>query len=144
MSNLQEAIKTIVNKSMASQTSCDGEFGTIKTIDPITVELQNGIVVPSALIGVCQHITDYEIAFELNQNKEATELSEIREIENFFVEHEEEHDVQIRGEGALRDFEGKGTIKLLNHLEVDDKVFMLRFSNGQFFVIVDRVVNANA
>lgn len=138
MGKFADAVSEIARQQASATTFADGCFGIVKSEKPLRVELESGIVLEEEFLGVCQHVTDYEIEYELNQNLAGTELTEIASTSGFYVDHEGRHNLQVQS-GEFKSFVGKGTIKLLNHLLVGDKVFMIRFLNGQFFQIIDRI-----
>ena len=142
MANLVNAINKVVNDAIGAQTFCDIGFGTITSESPLTMEVQTDggileLTYPD-FIYVAQHITDYDIPFELNQRYLSNELTSIQKTTGFFAIHVGEQVVDVR-DGYIGDYIGQGTIRLLNHLIVGDKVIYVRIQGGHKYIIMDRI-----
>lgn len=142
MATLVDALSKLNHATLSNQTFADIGFGTITSEAPLTMTImsENGELNLKAptFVHVAQHLTDYEIEYELNQNKTETELTHIAKTSGFYVQHEGKQAVEV-SKGSLEGFVGKGTIKLLNHLEIGDLVIYARMHGGSKYIILDRI-----
>lgn len=149
MADIAGAIReTIANYNNAVK-SAGVLFGTVKTEEPLSIELDTKITLPKRFLAVAQHLTDYEIPYNIlseeratHRDKLKTEFTEVREIDDFYVMHEGRQDVQV-GSGSLGNFNGRGTVKLLNHLMEGDRVILLRMEGGNMYIVMDRIGEKN-
>lgn len=123
MSVLYEAMKRVVDEFDANKDSTNAYFGTVKTIQPLTIELDNKLTLEESYFVVAQHLTDYKIECEI----------QTKDIQNFFVEHEGKQQVEVQG--GIQ----KGEIILKNALKVADRLILLRMEGGQQFIVLDRM-----
>lgn len=149
MANLVGAIAKVANQTMGAQAFVEIGFGLIVSESPLTMRIETGgknldLTYPDFLY-VAQHLTDYEIPYNIlseekatHPHKLATDFTEIREIDDFYVMHEGRQDVLV-GSGLLGNFNGQGTIKLLNHLFMGNKVIWICLQGGSKYVIIDRI-----
>lgn len=148
MSAVYNALATMFANQDGAQKRAGVLFGTVRTIAPLSIELESKLTLPKEFLTLPEHLTDYEIPFEILNPSEATHaekrptvLDKIAQIAGFFVQHEGRHDVQVEP-GTLEDFHGEGTIKLYNHLLPGDRVILLRMENGNMYIVMDRIGKA--
>lgn len=123
MSVLYEAMKRVVDEFDTNKDSTNAYFGTVKTIKPLTIELDNKLTLEESYFVMAKHLTDYKIECEL----------QTEDIQNFFVQHEGKQEVQVQK--GLQ----KGEILLKNALKVGDRLILLRMEGGQQFIVLDRM-----
>lgn len=145
MSVLYDAMKSITLQYDTDRIAAGVVFGTVRSESPLTIEIGQKITLTERFVTVAQHLTDYEIPYNIlseesatHRDKLKTEFNEISEIDDFYVMHEGRQDVQVGG-GLLGVFNGTGTIKLLNHLMEGDRVILLRMEGGDQYVVIDRI-----
>ena len=122
-------------------------FGLVTAEDPLEITLEGSrLKIPARFLTVAQHLTDYEIPFEIlsiekatHKEKLPTELTNIREVNGLYAEHDGKRYVQPDPPGEIKKFDGQGTIKLLNHLLVDDRVILIRMEGGNMYIVIDRL-----
>lgn len=138
MSILYDSVKQIVAEYDGAAKRAGVLFGTVASVGPLSVILDNKLTLTDQFLTVAQHITDYDIPFELNQRYLSNELTQIQKTSGFFAIHEGKQPVGVEN-GYIGDYIGQGTIRLLNHLLVGDRVIVLRMENGNQYVIIDRI-----
>lgn len=142
MSALYQAMKRVVNEYDANKAGTNVHFGTVRGEKPLEIELDSKLRLEERFFVVAEHLTDYEIEFELNENLTGNELTGIRQIEGWYAQHEGQQTVVVNS-GGIQGYTGKGTVKLLNHLKAGDRVIVLRMEGGQQFVVADRIGKVN-
>ena len=146
MSILYQAMQQVAKDYDLNRTGAGMLYGRVKSVEPLSVEIDPKLTLTEKFLVVAQHLTDYEIPFEIlsvekasHPEKLPTELTNIREVNGLYAEHDGKRYVQPDPPGELKKFDGQGTIKLLNHLMVDDKVILLRLEGGHQYIVTDRV-----
>lgn len=146
MSILFQAMQKVAKDYDLNRTGAGMLYGRVKSVEPLAVEIDAKLTLTEKFLVVAQHLTDYEIPYEIlsegratHKEKLPTELTEIQAVGGLYVEHDGKHYVQPDPPGEIRDFDGQGTVKLLNHLMVDDKVILLRLEGGHQYIVMDRV-----
>ncbi len=121
---LHKLIKKIVVDTLNSTNPTNIVFGVVKTVEPLSVQLEQQEIIPQELLALTRNVTDFERDVKVNFN---TENSSGGSGESAFASHN--HLVT-----------GVKTEEVLHGLEVGDKVVMARVQGGQKFVILERVV----
>lgn len=123
MSALYEAMKRMANEFDQNREATSLCFGTVKVAKPLTIELDNKLVLEEKYFVLAQHLTNYEIECEI----------ETEEVEGFYVEHEGRHDAQTDGGWQM------GKILMKNELNAGERVIVVRMDGGQMFAVLDRI-----
>ena len=76
-----------------------------------------------------------------HRDKKETSLHQIAQISGHFVNHDGQRVVQVN-QGSLGQFNGAGTLRLLNHIMEGDKLILVRMQGGHKYVILDRLAEA--
>ena len=148
MSNVFEEIQGLVDDYQKADKKAGFLFVVVTSEDPLEITLltDGKIVLKKRFLIVAQHLTDYEIPYEIlsiekatHREKLSTEITNIREVNGLYVEHDGKHYVEPDPPGEFKRFDGQGTIKLLNHLLLDDKVILLRMEGGHAYFVIDRL-----
>ena len=122
-SGLVEVMKKASMDAMDNAQMCDLRFGTVVSTSPLKVQITNQFTLPSSLLIVPQHLTNYSVAVAVNWNTEDTSGGS---GEDSFASHN--HGVA-----------GTKTMAIYNALKVGDKVALLRKTGGQSYFILDRI-----
>ncbi len=117
-------IKKIVLDTLNSVNPTHIVFGTVKTVNPISVQLEQQEIIPKEMIVLSRNVTDYEVDMTVSH---FTEKKGGGSGESSFSSHD-------------HDYKGRKTFHVHNNLQVGEKVVLLRVQGGQKFVITDRVV----
>lgn len=90
---------------------CDLRFGTVVSVSPLKVQITSQFILPSSLLIVPQHLTDYSVNVSMNwtTDDEAATLS------------------------------GDKTMTIHNGLRIGERVALLRKQGGQSYFILDRI-----
>lgn len=146
-SSFYDALIGAMDEHNAGEKRAGIVFGTVKTEAPLSIELDSKLILPTRFLTVAQHLTDYEIPYEMlnldramHRDKLETSLTETNKTSGFYVEHEGRHDLLVDPHaGEFHEFNGTGTIQLLNHLMENDRVILERMENGNMYVVLDRI-----
>ena len=122
-SGLVEVMKRASMDAMDNAQMCDLRFGTVVSTSPLKVQITNQFTIPSSLLIVPQHLTNYSVAVGVNWN---TGNASGGSGEDAFASHN--HDVA-----------GTKTMTIYNALRTGDKVALLRKTGGQSYFILDRI-----
>ena len=113
-------VETIKKASIAANNAeqpCDLRYGTVVEVSPLTVRITNQFTLPSSLLIVPQHLTDYELSVTLTTPSETED------------EKNESDEPEV----------GEQVLKVFNALKVGDRVALLRKRGGQSYFILDRI-----
>ena len=150
MADLYRTLAEVAKKGINAQSFCEVGFGRIVQEKPVHMKIQSGekeliVKEEEGLVFIARHLTDYQIPYEILSEVKATHpeklptaFTNITEIAGHYVIHDGKRYVEVEP-GSNGGFDGTGTIKLLNHLMVDDKVIYMRMQGGSRFVIMDRL-----
>ena len=58
---LIELVKRASLEAMENEKICDLRYGTVSSTDPLRVQITNQLTIPSSLLVVPQHLTDYAV-----------------------------------------------------------------------------------
>ena len=148
MSRLYEAMQRIARDYDQNRSAAAVLFGKVKCAAPLEVEIDGKLTLTEHFLTVAEHLTDYEIPFELRNAERAThpekkesQWSNISQTENLYVMHEGRQEVCAQNAQMAR-FNGQGTLYLCNHLRKGDIVLLLRMDGGHMYVVADRVAQA--
>ena len=123
MSALYEAMKRVANEFDQNRETTSLCFGTVKTTKPLSIELDNKLLLEERYFVVAQHLTNYELECEM----------ETEELEGFYLEHEGRREVETDNGWQL------GKILIKNELKMGDRVMVIRLEGGQMFAVMDRI-----
>ena len=128
---LAETIKLLAQQQNDGTYPTSILFGTVKTINPLKVQIDSKIIVGEFLV-VAEHLTKYDVEVEL---KAGTDHDATDESLKF----------RTRGSGTTSDYElcelkyNKGKLVIDNSLKAGDKVIVLRQQGGKKYIILDRI-----
>ncbi len=117
-------IKKIVIETLNSINPTHIVFGTVNTVGPLTVQLEQQEIIPKEMIVLARNVTNFKHDVSVDFSTENT--SGGSSYSSF-----ESHNHKVTG---------IKTEEVLHGLKVGDKVVMLQVQGGQRYVILDRVV----
>lgn len=124
-----QLIKQAAMDAVAQGKPADLRYGTIISTSPLNVKITNTFILPSSMLVVPQHLTDYEVDVTISPSYGwYTESEAGGSGEASFSSHR--HTITTNQQ----------TMKIHNALKVGDKVVLLRQSGGQKYLILDRLV----
>lgn len=135
---LIDIIKRASLDAVNNTQMCDLRYGTVVNTSPLKVQVTNQFTIPSSLLIVPKHLTDYEVECTISQPSKSvsgeTEISNRLESEsNAISEHTHPFNVTMSAETF------RTKIIMHNALKVGDMVALLRKQGGQSYFILDRI-----
>jgi hypothetical protein len=128
-SGLVSVIKEIAMDAVDNSKMPDLRFGTVISESPLKVRVTNQFIIPSSMLIVPQHLTDYEVDVTIASSYGwKTQDRSGGAGEAAYSAHN--HDIVI----------GEQTMKIHNRLKTGDKVALLRKQGGQSYFVLDRLV----
>lgn len=119
-----EIIKKAATDAVEAGKPCTVRYGTVKTINPLSIQITNNFILPESVLIVPQYLTDYQMDITLHDW--ATQNRAGGSGHPAFASHN--HDIV-----------GRKRITVHAGLQVGDKVVLLRQNGGQFFLVLDRI-----
>ena len=113
--DLVRAVQSIVTGVISSMKLTDVFVGTVISAEPLKVQIDQKLILAKEQLVLTRNVTDYESKININWTTD-TSSSHAHTLKN-------EH-----------------TVKYLNSLKNGEKVVLLRYKNGQKYVIIDRAV----
>lgn len=104
---------------------CDLRYGTVVSTSPLKVQVTNVLTIPTSMLVVPRHLTDYEVNVSLDWT---TESRSGGVGEDSFSSHS--HSIVSKKTKVMT---------IHNALKVGDKVALLRKQGGQSYFILDRI-----
>ena len=150
-SGLVDAIKRTSMEAVYNAQMCDLRYGTVVSVEPLKVQVTNQFTIPSSLLVVPQHLTDYELDITIDWNTIAvsdhqhefngtTESASGGSGDSSFASHEHEFSGTVEADGEHRHrISGRKTMLVHGALQIGDKVALLRKQGGQSYYILDRI-----
>lgn len=102
MADFAIAMRKIVLEAVASSNPADLAFGTVETLNPISIKLDQKLILPEPNLILTRNVLDYEVEMEIGGTKQ--------------------------------------TVKVLNALEIGDKVMLIKNQGGQQYIVLEKVV----
>ena len=122
-SGLLEVMKLASQQANEAGQPTDLRVGTVTSVKPLKIQVSSQFTIPSSLLVVPEHLTDYEVEVEIDWT---TKDKSGGTGYDSFSSHN--HDIV-----------GKKKMKVYNALKKGDKVAMLRKQGGQSYFILDRI-----
>lgn len=116
-------IKLASENIRANSQPTDLRYGTVVSINPLSVRISAELTLPQSTLVVPQHLTNYTVGVSVNWT---TENKSGGSGEASFSSHN--HSIS-----------GGKSITINNALKVGDKVALLRQEGGQSYFILDRI-----
>lgn len=114
MASFNETIKKIALEAVAESKPVNITYGIVKTINPLSIEVENLRVLPAEFFILSRNVTNYTTTMTINWNTE---------------------DAQ----GHNHSVTGSKTVTINNALKVGEKVILIRFQGGQDYLVLDRI-----
>ena len=120
---LLETIKQLAKEQNASDNPVQVLFGTVKSIDPISVEVDQFGTLTSEFLVLAREVTDYDVEMTVDH---MTEKMQGGGKDPSFTSH-------------AHPYKGRKVFTVHKKLHEGEKVILLGVQGGQQFVILDRV-----
>ena len=135
---LIEIMKRASLDAMGNAQMCDLRYGTVVSTSPLKVQITNVMTIPSSLLVVPQHLTNYKV--ECTITHPSLDISGTTEKSTELVNEEEPISQHTHSFTMTSDEKtSKSTVTIHNALKIGDKVALLRKQGGQSYFILDRI-----
>ena len=119
-SELIPIIKKAALDAMDNKQLCDLRYGRVISTSPLKVKVTDQFVIPSSLLVVPQHLTNYKVKVNVDWTTKNNSAPETVEPHSHGIS-------------------GTKTMTIYNALQTGDKVALLRKQGGNSYFILDRV-----
>lgn len=126
-SGLVELIKQAAVDAVDNNKPCDLRYGTVVSEKPVSIRITNQLTLPSAVLIIPQHLTDYEIDITTAGYGWETDSKAGGSGDAEYESHN--HEIN----------QTKRTVKVHGALKSGEKVVLIRQAGGQFYFVVDRL-----
>ncbi|MDR1754601.1 MAG: DUF2577 domain-containing protein [Eubacterium sp.] len=123
-SRFMDIIKRCAVESVEARDPMQIMVGKVISIDPLKIFLDQRVILSEKFLIIPPTLTDYTIEAEVDHLTENA----------FDGDSEKEHNHK---------YSGKKEFKILNKLEVDDRVLVLREQGGQKFYVINKLGKAD-
>lgn len=134
MLNSTDLLKTIKKAAVEAVNASNPAslmYGTVQSVSPLTIYVDQKLILPESFIIVPQHLTDYETEITFDN-------PDIKQIYTTWDMQEREESTKAKI--SFKQPSVKHKITVYNALKTGDKVLLLRQQGGQKFLVLDRVV----
>lgn len=130
-SGLVAAIKQAANEANEASKPVQVVYGTVTQESPLQISVNQKLILGAAQLSLCRDCTDYETEVSIYASYGwKTQPRAGGSGEAKYESHD--HDIVIE----------KKKIWHWNHLKAGERVILVRQQEGQKYVVIDRVVNA--
>ena len=135
---LIEIMKQASLDAMNNSQMCDLRYGTVVSTSPLKVKITNLMTIPSSLLVVPNHLTDYKVDCtithpSLSASGTTESSTELANEEAPMSQHT--HTFNVTSDEQ----QSRSTVTIHNALKTGDKVALLRKQGGQSYFILDRI-----
>lgn len=127
MPDLLEVIKTAATDAVKAGEPADITYGTVKTVNPLTIFIDQKTTLDSDFLVLTRNVTDYTVEMTVDH---VTENTSGGTGEESFKSHSHA-------------YKGKKKFTVHNALKVNDKVIMIKAQGGQEYIVLDKVGGAS-
>ena len=126
---LVRAVQSIATGVISSMKLTDVFVGTVTSAEPLKVQIDQKLILTKEQLVLTRNVTDYTSKINIDWVSDSTD-----------------HTHSFSGTGTVgsnshtHTLKGEHTVKYLNSLKNGEKVVLVRYKNGQKYVIIDRVV----
>lgn len=134
MLNSTDLLKTIKKAAVEAVNASNPAslmYGTVQSVSPLTIYVDQKLIIPESFIIVPEHLTDYETEITFDD-------ADIKQIYTTWNMGETQESSQAKL--SFKQPAVKHKITVYNALKQGDKVLLLRQQGGQKFLVLDRVV----
>lgn len=123
---------------------CDLRYGTVKTVNPLSVQITADFILPAEVLVVPETLTNHTMTVSLNWTTESAGVhdhtySDVTEESNAHTHNYSGTVQESGGHTHTLASSASKTITLHNALAVGDKVALLRQNGGQSYYILDKI-----
>ena len=129
--DLLKTIKKAAVEAVDASNPASLMYGIVQSVSPLTIYVDQKLIIPESFIIVPQHLTDYETEITFDN----PDIKQIYTTWNMAETQESSQSKLSFKQPAV-----KHKITVYNALKTGDKVLLLRQQGGQKFLVLDRVV----
>ena len=141
---LIEIMKIAAMDAIENSKPSDLKFGTVISINPLKVMVNNNFILPESLLVVPEHLTDYSMLTNVGNDTNSTDATS---SVNMFVTGETLMITTTNNVAVVDDDDvsepvdnvDERTLTVYNSLNVGDNVVLLRNQGGTSYLILDRI-----
>ena len=130
--SLVGGIKRAAQELNQNEKLCDLSYGTVISANPIKVQVTNLLTIPTALLVVPQHLTDYEVEVTVD-------WVTATDTHTHDASNQDGTECTLQSNTHSHAVSGMKKMTIHNALKVGDKVALLRKQGGQSYFIIDRI-----
>jgi hypothetical protein len=150
MADLVQSMKKAALEAVDASKPAGVVFGYVLDINPLQIVVEQRMTLGPEQLIVCQHLTDYEVAVEVNWSSTSSlggEDNELKVTGNTGSADGHSHSgaslvIEPSKLGHRHSQQGIKTMIIKNALQPGDQVVLFRMQGGQRFVVMDRMVAA--
>lgn len=129
--NLTKAIRKNAVEAMEATKPVNVYFGEVATVNPLTINVEQKMVLGEAQLILTRNVTDFETMVTMNWLTEPRLGTHHHTVDGSTTSEKNlAHDHVITG---------KKQITIHNGLDVGDAVILIRQQGGQKFIVIDRI-----
>lgn len=150
--DLVKLIKRAAIDAVNASKPCNLVFGTVTSISPLQINVEQKMTLTSAQIVLSRNVTDYKVKIDINDKTEngASEI-DLSHTHGYSGttgssnSHSHSYSGTTETGGKIdithsHKFKGIKEIIIKNALAIGDEVIMIRMQGGQKYIVIDKVV----
>ncbi len=128
-------------------------YGTVKTVDPLSIDIGNGIVLPKEFLFLGQNCRPYKVKIPHTHKYSGTtensttgmQITTVGQATTTVVDNGHTHDIKdqetddVHKENCGTDYEDYVIIEIEPKLQKDDTVLMFAFNDFQMYYVAERI-----
>lgn len=144
MSSANELVQTIKKASLdaiEASKPVNVYFGKVRTVTPLTVDVEQKMVLGESQLILTRNVTDYETMVTIEWDSEEEGNADSRNIPGQPDNDGEPSDGSMEEPSGrhVHKITGQKKITIQNGLGVGDEVILVRQQKGQKFIVLDRI-----
>ena len=151
--DLVKLIKRAAIDAVNASKPCNLVFGTVTSISPLQINVEQKMTLGSAQIVLSRNVTDYKVKIDIDAETEngadidLTHTHEYAGTTGSYNSHSHNYSGTTESDSVTNiahshKFKGTKEITIKNALVVGDEVIMIRMQGGQKYIVMDKVVKA--
>ncbi len=131
MFNADDFVKVIKQGAMeafAASKPANMVFGIVISESPLQIKVDQKLVLNQAQLALSRNVTDHDVDIDIY----ITPADETYTAADITWKTEE-------ADGHIHDIKGKKKLRILNKLKAGEEVILMRVSNGQKYIVIDRI-----
>lgn len=138
---LIEIMKIAAMDAIENGNPADLKFGTVTSVDPLKVMINNNFILPESLLVVPEHLTDYSVTTNVGTDEGGSgggKSVDMRVEGKTLIINTSVATIDD-GDTEPVDAVDERTLTIYNSLNIGDEVVLLRNQGGSSYLILDRI-----